>query len=413
MVTASNPATAFEVSKEAGRDTALPRLVSVDLLRGLVMVIMALDHTRDYFTSIVFPPEDITQTYPALFITRFVTHFCAPVFFLLAGTGAYLALSSGKKLDEISRFFWTRGLWLVLLEFTVMGFGWSFVLPFGFAGVIWALGWSMVLMAVIVRMPVRWVAAFGVVMISGHNLLDGIRPESFGRLSALWMALHSPGFFLIKPPATGVLILYPLIPWVGVMACGYALGALLQRPDRVRIIFRIGAALTVAFFVIRGINLYGNGSAGLLAVGPWTKQSTYALTAISFFNVLKYPPSLDFVLITVGPALMALALFERVHASDFVARILLVYGRVPLFYYVLHIYLLHLMAIVVALILHQPVAWLFHGAFFTQPTPPGYGHDLPFVYLMWMIAIVLLYYPCKRYMEFRARHRDWNWLSYL
>ena len=156
------------------------------------MVIMALDHTRDYFTNIPFQPEDVTRTYLALFVTRFVTHFCAPVFFLLAGTGAYLALSHGKTVNQVSRFFWTRGLWLVLLEFTVMGFGWSFVLPFGFAGVIWALGWSMVLMALIVRLPVKWIAVFGAVMIAGHNLLDSIRPESFGRLSGLWMALHSP-----------------------------------------------------------------------------------------------------------------------------------------------------------------------------------------------------------------------------
>jgi uncharacterized membrane protein len=414
VVTASNPRTALSAQKLAPEIHQAPtRVVSVDLLRGLVMVIMALDHTRDYFTNIPFQPEDVTRTYLALFVTRFVTHFCAPVFFLLAGTGAYLALSHGKTVNQVSRFFWTRGLWLVLLEFTVMGFGWSFVLPFGFAGVIWALGWSMVLMALIVRLPVKWIAVFGAVMIAGHNLLDSIRPESFGRLSGLWMALHSPGFFLLKPPATGVLVLYPLIPWVGVMACGYGLGALLQRPDRGRILFRVGAALTLAFLVIRGINLYGNGTAGLLAVGPWTRQPTFTSTVIAFFDVLKYPPSLDFVLVTIGPALMVLALFERLQEKNFAAKILLVYGRVPLFYYVLHIYLLHLMAIVAARFFRQPVWWLFHGAFFTQPTPPGYGHDLPFVYLMWMVAVALLYYPCKRYMEFKRRHRDWNWLSYF
>ncbi len=413
VTTSHSPAAVQEPESAIRAHTAPTRVISVDLLRGLVMVIMALDHTRDYFTNLAFQPEDVSQTYPALFITRFVTHFCAPVFFLLAGTGAYLALSRGKTLDQISRFFWTRGLWLVLLEFTVMGFGWSFVLPFGFAGVIWALGWSMVLMAVIVRMPVKWIAAFGAIMIAGHNLLDGIKPESFGKLAGLWMVLHSPGFFLIKPPATGVLVLYPLIPWVGVMACGYALGAVLQRPDRNKILFRLGAALTLAFFVIRGINHYGNGTAGLLAVGPWARQATFTSTVIAFFDVLKYPPSLDFVLVTLGPALMALALFERVQEKDFIARILLVYGRVPLFYYVLHIYLIHMMAFVAALLFRQPASWLLHGAIFTQQTPSGYGHALPFVYLMWMMAVALLYYPCRRYMEFKRRHRDWNWLSYF
>jgi uncharacterized membrane protein len=414
VVTTSNPSAVFQAPETATKTYAAPtRVVSVDLLRGLVMVLMALDHTRDYFTNITFQPEDVSRTYPALFITRFVTHFCAPVFFLLAGTGAYLALSRGKTLNQVSRFFWTRGLWLVLLEFTVMGFGWSFVPGFGFAGVIWALGWPMVLMAAIVRMPVKWVAVFGVVMIVGHNLLDSVQPESFGKLSGLWMVLHSPGFLLIKPPATGVLVLYPLIPWVGVMACGYALGVLLERPDRGKMAFRLGAALTVVFFILRGINHYGNGSAGLLAVGPWTKQPTLASTVISFFDVLKYPPSLDIVLVTIGPALMALALFEPVQEEDFIARILLVYGRVPLFYYVLHIYLLHLMAIVVAVIFRQPVSWLVHGALFTQSTPPGYGHDLPFIYLVWIVAVALLHYPCRRYMEFRRRHRDWNWLSYF
>jgi len=388
-------------------------VASVDILRGLVMVLMALDHTRDYFSNLTFQPEDLSRTYPALFLTRFVTHFCAPVFFLLAGTGAYLTVSRGKTLAQVSRFFWTRGLWLVFLEFTVMGFGWTFVFPFGFAGVIWALGWCMVCMALIVRLPVRWIAAAGIVMIAGHNLLDSIKPESLGRLSALWMVLHSPGFYLIRPPDFGVLILYPLVPWLGVMACGYALGALLLRPDRSTTIFRIGAALTVAFFILRSINLYGNGSAGLLAVGPWTKRPSFALTTISFFNVLKYPPSLDYLLITLGPALMALAWFDRIDADKLLPRILLVFGRVPLFYYVLHIYLIHLMAIIAALVFHQPAAWLWRGGFFTQPAPPAYGHDLPFVYLMWSTALLLLYYPCRRFMDFKKKHRDWNWLSYL
>ena len=198
MVSVSNTsATIMSVANRPSVQTAqATRVVSVDLLRGLVMVIMALDHTREYFSNLTFPPEDLTHTFGLLFFTRFVTHYCAPVFFLLAGTGAFLAVSRGKQLREVSRFFWTRGLWLVFLELTVIGFGWTFFMPFGLAGVIWELGWSMVAMAVIVRLPIRWIAILGVVMIAGHNLLDGISPDSFGKLSWLWMALHSPGMYL-------------------------------------------------------------------------------------------------------------------------------------------------------------------------------------------------------------------------
>jgi uncharacterized membrane protein len=397
----------------ASRLLSAPRLISVDLLRGLVMVIMALDHVRDFFTNLTFQPEDLSRTFPALFITRFVTHFCAPVFFLLAGTGASLAVARGKSLAAISRFLWTRGLWLVFLELTVMGFGWSFVLPFGFAGVIWALGWSMVAMAAIVRMPVRWIAALGAAMIAGHNLLDRITPDSFGRFSWLWQVLHSPGAVVLKPGVM-FLILYPLVPWIGVMACGYALGWLLNQPENRRLVFRTGIGLTAAFLVLRGFNLYGNGMAGYpLSSGPWHAQPSGALTLISFLNTQKYPPSLDYLLMTLGPALIVLAWFGAVRAETGLARFLLVFGRVPMFYYVLHIYFIHLLAIVVAGLTHQPSGWLWHGGFFLQQTPAGYGHGLPFVYLMWAVTVGALYLPCEWYMRFKASHRDWNWLSYV
>jgi uncharacterized membrane protein len=416
MVSASNPsATATSVANGLSVHAApAARIASVDLLRGLVMVIMALDHTREYFTNITFPPEDLAHTFGALFITRFVTHFCAPVFFLLAGTGAFLAASRGKPVREVCRFFWTRGLWLVFLEPTVVGFGWTFFMPFGLAGVIWELGWSMVAMAVIVRLPIRWIAALGVVMIAGHNLLDGISPDSLGKFSWLWMALHSPGMYWIKEPNRYLFFMYPLIPWVGVMASGYAMGALLQRPDRQKLILRIGIALTLAFFILRGINLYGNGTAGLSpSVGPWSVQPSLTLTVISFFNTLKYPPSLDYLLMTLGPALIALAWLDGTKAERGLGRVLLVFGRVPMFYYVLHIYLIHLMAIVAAWILHQPVAWLWHWDFILQPIPAGYGHGLPFIYLMWITALLILYVPCRWYVEFKRQHREWRWLSYV
>jgi uncharacterized membrane protein len=413
MVTASSsPAVVSTETRTSFLTAQAPRLASVDVLRGLVMIIMALDHTRDFMTNVPFDPVDVTHTNGALFITRFITHFCAPVFSFLAGTGAYLATSRGKSIQQVSWFFFTRGLWLVVLELTVVGFAWAFV-PWGAAGVIWILGWSMVCMALIVRLPVRWIAVFGVGMIATHNLLDRVSPASFGKLAPLWMLLHVPGPIPITQNFT-FLNLYVLIPWVGVMAAGFAFGALLLRPDRRKWILTLGFSITALFFLLREFNLYGNGTAGFpYSIGPWRPQPTLSLTVISFFNTLKYPPSLHYLLMTLGPALILLGLLDGVKAERGVGRVLVVYGRVPMFYYILHIYLIHVIAIVAALAFHQPASWLWHGAIFLLPTPPGYGHGLPFIYAMWILAVAILYLPCLWYMEFRRRHRDWNWLSYL
>jgi len=379
------------------------------------MVLMALDHTRDFMTGLRFPPEDLSHTNGALFLTRLITHFCAPIFAFLAGTGAFLSTRRGKSLPEVSRFFLTRGLWLVLLELTVVDFAWGFV-PWAQAGVLWGLGWSMVAMAVIVWLRPRWMAVLGLGMIAAHNLLDRINPASFGRLYWLWMLLHTPG----RIPITAHFsfsVRYVLIPWVGVMASGFAFGALLLRPDRRKWMLRLGIAAMTLFFLLRVFNFYGNGVAGLpfgypRSAGPWSVQPTISLAAISFFNTLKYPPSLDYLLMTLGPSLILLGLLDRVKAASGLPRILLVFGRVPLFYYVLHLYLIHTMAILVALAFHQPV---LHGSviadFATKPL--GYGHDLPFIYALWILAVSILYLPCLWFMEFRSRHRNWNWLGYL
>jgi len=416
MVTAiSTPA---DTSVNAG--ASLPRiqssrLISVDVLRGLVMVIMALDHTRDFMTYQRFSPEDVAHTSAALFFTRFITHYCAPAFAFLAGTGAFLSTSRGKSLQQLSRFFVTRGLWLILLEFTIVDFAWGFV-PWAHGGVIWILGWSMVVMALIVWLPVRWIAALGLGMIFTHNVLDRIAPASLGKFYWLWMLLHAPG----RIPITDgyyFSVRYVLIPWVGVMATGFAFGKLLLRADRRKWILTLGISATILFFVVRGINLYGNNNSGLpskylYSAGAWSVQPTITQTVISFFNVLKYPPSLDYLLVTLGPALIVLGLLDGTTAQRGLSRILLVYGRVPLFYYVVHIYLLNVMARLAALVFHQP---MFQGsviADFAQK-PAGYGHGLPFIYAMWILAVVILYLPCRWFMEFRGRHRDWAWLSYL
>ena len=405
----------FATIDASAPSTGSTRIVSVDLLRGLVMMLMALDHTRDYFSGLPYAPEDLSKTFGALFFTRVITHICAPVFFLLAGAGAYLAVARGKSLQQMSRFFWTRGLWLVFLEVTVLRFAWNFTFAsVPFVQVIWALGWSMVAMALIVKLPFRWIAALGVATIVFHNLLDAIHPASLGSFSGLWMVLHTPGLVSITPEMS-FFVVYPLIPWIGVMAAGYAMGALLERNDRRKWTLGLGVALTLTFFVLRALNLYGNGEVSsssflLSTVGPWKVQPSLTLTIIAFFDTLKYPPSLDYLLMTLGPALIVLACLDGVTAERGLGRILLVFGRVPLFYYVLHIFLIHAMAIFVGLLFHQPVFWLWHGG---HPPPAGYGHGLPFVYLMWFIALLILYLPCKWYMAFKSKHRDCAWLSYL
>jgi uncharacterized membrane protein len=412
---ASSEAVATVSTKASVLSAQAPRLVSVDVLRGLVMVLMALDHTRDFMSYPGFPPEDMAHTNGALFFTRFITHFCAPVFAFLAGTGAFLATSRGKSVQQVSRFFLTRGLWLVILELTVVDFAWGFT-PWAHAGVIWGLGWSMVAMALIVRLPVRWIGALGLGMIATHNLLDRIDPAWFGKLSWLWMLLHTPG----RIPVTAHFVFsarYVLIPWVGVMAVGFAFGSLLLRPDRRQWILTLGIFATTLFFVLRVLNVYGNGIAGLpfgypRSAGPWSVQPTLSLTVISFFNMLKYPPSLDYLLMTLGPSLILLGLLDKAKAERGLSRILLVFGRVPLFYYVLHLYLIHILAILAALAFHQPS---LHGSviadFATKPL--GYGHGLPFIYAMWILAVAILYLPCRWFMKLRTRHRDWAWLSYL
>lgn len=404
------------------------RIISVDVLRGIALVVMALDHTRDYFTYLKFTPEDLSQTWAGLFFTRWVTHFCAPTFFFLAGTSAYLSVSHGKSVSQVSRFLWTRGLWLVLLEFTVVAFGWAFQLPFAFAQTIWALGWSMVVLALLVRLPVRWIAAFGIAMIALHNLTDGIEPSRFGHFAWLWTILHVPGLIWIIPGKLPLIASYSLIPWMGVMATGYAFGALLKlAPERKRrTIFLIGAFTTLAFLVLRGGNIYGNsslnysslnGDAGYRAMmnGPWHAQSTLTLSIISFLDVQKYPPSLQFLLMTLGPAMILFAWLDRGAVMPGLGKLtgfLLVYGRVPMLFYVAHIYLVHGTAALVAKLSHQPADWLMHGAVFLNPIPPGYGHGLPFIYGVWLAITIALYWPCRKFAELKARRKDW-WLSYL
>jgi uncharacterized membrane protein len=401
------------------------RVDSVDLLRGIVMVIMALDHVRDYMTHLTVPPEILETTYGALFFTRWITHFCAPTFFFLAGTGIYFA-SRRKTGPELTSFLWKRGLFLILLEVTIIFWGWTFLFPLPGFGllVIWCLGLSMIVMSGLVRLPLKWVAAIGLVMIFGHNLLDPINAENLGKLGPVWGVLHQSGFYPLfplhiqgAPPVFGIFVLYPLIPWVGVMAAGYAFGSLynLSADVRRRWMIRIGTGAILLFIVLRFTNVYGNAAPGasFFAAGPFVVQPTVVKTVIAFFNVAKYPPSLQFLLMTLGPSILALAWFDRFReGGGRFGRFLTVYGKVPMFYYILHIYLAHTIAIIAGLLFGQPVKWLLRGGFMLGQHQPGYGFNLPAIYVAWVICILLLYLPCKWYAEYKATHRQW-WLSYL
>jgi uncharacterized membrane protein len=408
-------------SAPGGPSAAAPartRVDAVDLLRGLVMVIMLLDHTRDFVhrDALFFDPANLDRTTPALFLTRWITHYCAPVFVFLAGTGAYLQLARGKTRAELSRFLLTRGLWLMVLELTVVRCAVAFNVDYaqfpGFLQVIWAIGVSMVVLAALIHLPLRAVAGIGIGIVALHNLADGVTVQGWqgpgsrapDALEALWMMLHQPGFIVVA--GLPVLVLYPVLAWIGVLAAGYAFGAVYDWPAerRRRFLVRLGLGLTAAFVVLRATNLYGDPS-------EWSARKDGVFTVLSFLNATKYPPSLLFVLMTLGPAILALAWFERAERGP-VARALVTYGRVPLFFYVLQWIVAHLVAIVFSLIAGKSVAHLFEFPGAIQPPPTGVGFGLGMTYLAWILGIALTYPLCRWFAGVKRRRTEW-WMSYL
>jgi uncharacterized membrane protein len=381
------------------------RLESVDRLRGLVMVLMALDHSRGYFSNPMVNPTDLDQTSVPLFLTRWISHLCAPTFILLAGTGAYLAARRGMSRPALAWFLLTRGLWLVFLELTLVKFFWSFSIDVHFynAGVLWAIGWSMVVLAGLVFLPTWLVTAFGLVLIAGHNLLDPVQSTDLGRFSDLWEFLHrremgrKPLEFFGGAIKFGTQ--YPLIPWIGVMAAGYGLGALLLQPTgrRRRWLLGMGVACCLGFVLLRAVNVYGDPN-------PWSRQPDPSFTVLSFLNCHKYPPSLLYLLMTLGPALLLLAWFER--APYLPGRPLLYFGRVPMFFYLLHLPLIHALALGTALATYGPALLAAEGP------PPGYGYSLPVIYAIWLGVVAVLYPVCRWFAGVKQRHRA-AWLSYL
>ncbi|MBX7221202.1 MAG: heparan-alpha-glucosaminide N-acetyltransferase domain-containing protein [Blastocatellia bacterium] len=378
------------------------RLDSVDFLRGLVMVIMALDHTRDFFAASPIDPTDLTKTTTALFLTRWVTHFCAPVFVFLAGTGMFLSAAKGKPVTELSRFLLTRGLWLVFLELTVVRFGWLFNINYQitFGQVIWAIGWSMVFMALLVYLPTKAITGIGLLMIVLHNLLDPFKSDQFGSFAWMWMIFHEGGLLQVTS-SIRLFVVYPLIPWIGVMAVGYGFGAFVQSVPETRRkrVLLLGLGLTALFVALRATNLYGD-------PGHWAAQKSTLFTVFSFVNCQKYPPSLLFLLMTLGPALLCLAAVDRdlgKWAQPFVTL-----GRVPLFYYILHLPLIHVAAGVCFYARYGPAVFSFGP----DNLPEDFGYGLPVVYLAWILCVLTLYPLCRWFAGVKKRRSD-PWLSYL
>jgi uncharacterized membrane protein len=445
------------------------------------MILMALDHVRDFFGAPGLSPTNLAQTTVPLFLTRWITHLCAPVFFLLAGTGAFLSLAARgespaafdgrgipaggarlrpgpkatglrrglavawrrriappsntpgmlgrralpagrlarpgatpafhqgllgrKSVPELSRFLLTRGVWLIVLELTLircLGYQFNFDYQVTLLVVIWALGWAMVALAALVWLPLPAILAFGVVMVAGHNLLDGIRSTN-----PLWTVLHAQGFVVNRPEFV-VFVAYPLVPWIGVTALGYALGQIYRwDPERRRaLLLRGGLGLTAMFVALRAGNVYGDPA-------PWASQASGALTVVSFLNVTKYPPSLLFLLMTLGPALVILRALDG--RTPRLLRPALTFGRVPLFYFVLHLTLIHLLAVIVCYAQNGAAHWMFEspdlGSYPFTP-PPGWGVALPVTYLLWALVVVMLYPVCAWFAGVKQRSKG-AWVSYF
>lgn len=373
---------------------------AIDFMRGAVMVLMALDHVRTFFSDVAFAPEDVQHTWMALFLTRWVTHFCAPLFFLLAGTSAYLS-GVRRGPGALSSHLWRRGAWLIVLELTLVGFAWSFKPGSSFAGVIWCLGWSMMILAALIRLPRPMLAAIAIAVIAGHDLLDGVSPKTFGAFGWLWRFLHVPGRAVL-PGGIRDFVLFPIVPWFAVMALGYALGPWFSVPlvRRTKTFLIAGAAATALFAILRLTNAYGNPPTSFIPGGPgfFRVFPTAEMTTIAFLDTEKYPPSLQFLLMTLGPSLVAFAAVDRLFARRqnllAAAKPVIVFGRVPFFYYVCHLYLIHIAALIATKVTGRD------------------GWSLGVVWLTWIAVVIVLYVPCRWFDDVKRRSSAW-WVGYV
>lgn len=388
------------------------RVESIDLLRGVVMILMALDHIRDYFHSsaYLYDPTDLTQTNVLLFFTRWITHFCAPTFVLLAGTAAYL-YGSKNDIKKLSFFLFTRGLLLIFLDFTVINFGWAFNIHFYRIdlSVVWVLGMSMIFLSLLIHLPKSLLLLIGLSLIAGHNILDSIHVPGNDLKSVLWAMLHESHEFNFGHITFAVT--YSVLPWIGIMSCGYCLGSLyisgFDQAKRKKILIALGFAAIALFIILRAINLYGDPA-------YYTSQKNITWDILSFLNTTKYPPSLLYLLMTIGPALLFLAFTEK--PLNALAQKITVFGRVPMFFYLVHIYFVHLLAMVAAVMsgyqwsdMILTTQWLT-----SSPQLKGYGFSLITVYLIWMAVIIVLYPLCKWFDIYKRNHQlQHRWLSYI
>lgn len=386
------------------------RILSIDLLRGVVMVIMALDHVRMYFGEGTWyaEPTNLATTTPLLFFTRWITHFCAPVFVFLAGTSAFLyGVHTSRK--QVAWFLFTRGLWLIFVEAVIVTFAWTFDITFSFIilQVIWAIGISMVLLAALVFLPLQAIIAVGLILVFGHNLLDPIHVQGRGVNDFIWYVLHQPGRISLGDRLIN--IVYPVLPWIGLMALGYVTGNLFRAdfPSARRRFWLLasGVAMTFLFILLRSFNLYGEPLA-------WQRQDSVIFTLMSILNTTKYPPSLQFLLMTMGPALISLALLERISVSG--KNPLVVFGKVPFFFYVIHIFLIHALATLALVYAGRDwKEYILSAQGIMSGRLSNFGFGLGTVFAVWLAVILGLYPLCRWYQQVRSNHPTKWWLKYL
>ena len=390
------------------------RIESIDVLRGLVMVVMAIDHTRDFFhiTSWTADPLNLAITTPALFLTRWITHFCAPVFVFLSGTSIYLQ-SLRKTKRELSRFLIKRGLWLIFAELVIVNLGMTFnpLYTIQILQVIWVIGISMIILGLLIHLPFRLILALGLVIVLGHNMLDAVEAAPGFKPTIWWDLLHRQGIY---PYANGHLlfVFYPILPWLGLMLLGYCTGTFfaptVSPAKRRNALMLTGLGLMVFFIALRFSNIYGNPF-------PWSEQKSALLTVFSFINVNKYPPSLLYMCVTIGPALLFLAAIEPVRNG--LTNILRVFGRTAFFYYIIHWYVIHTLCLLVFISRGHSLADAVSIATKNQIpflfAVPGEGVSLPVVYLIWAGVILIMYPLCRWYDHYKTSHKEQWWLSYL
>lgn len=382
------------------------RISSIDILRGLVMIIMALDHTRDFFhsTAMTADPLDPAAGSIALYFTRWITHFCAPVFVFLSGLSAYLS-SRNKTVTEASNFLFKRGLWLIIVEFTLVAFGLTFnpFFSFIFLQVIWAIACSMIILGILIRFSYTAILITGILLFAAHNIVDYLELPTTGTAGMLWsIFLTSRGMFVPLDSNHVVAILYAVLPWTGVLLLGYSIGVWFQKDfpaeKRKRLLLVTGASMIMLFILLRLLKGYGD-------TGAWNGNSIF-----SFLNTSKYPPSLQYCCMTLGPALIFMALMENIKAGW--SKVVSVYGRVPFFYYILHFYLIHIFCVIVFFASGYTVDQINDRQTPFLFRPLNFGFDLWVVYAIWIAVVAILYFPCRWFYRYKMQHSQW-WLRYI